>query len=73
MLNCIDPGAATRCRVLPDEQAGGRTAADAFLDAGIAGGIYVVGEDPTPRAIAGPLRLAGIGERLTAAGHAWRA
>jgi LacI family transcriptional regulator len=69
MLNCTDPAAGNQVCVLPDEQAGGRTAADAFLDAGIAGGIHIVGEDPTPHAIAGPLRLAGVRERLAAAGH----
>ncbi len=68
MLNCTDPDRDHVC-VLPDEMSGGRTAADAFLGAGITRGIHVVGEDPTPRAVAGPLRLAGIGERLTAAGH----
>jgi LacI family transcriptional regulator len=68
MLNCTDPTRDQPC-VLPDEEAGGRTAADTFLDAGIAEGIHIVGEDPTPHAIAGPLRLAGVRERLTAAGH----
>jgi LacI family transcriptional regulator len=68
MLNCVDPDRDQMC-VLPDEQAGGRTAAEVLLDAGITSGIYVVGDDPTPRAIAGPLRLAGVRERLAAAGH----
>ncbi len=68
MLNCTDPDRDQVC-VLPDEHAGGRTAAEVFLDAGITDGIHVVGDDPTPRAIAGPLRLAGVGERLDEAGH----
>jgi LacI family transcriptional regulator len=68
MLNCTDPTRDQPC-VLPDEQAGGRTAADTFLAEGIAEGIHIVGEDPTPHAIAGPLRLAGVRERLMAAGH----
>jgi len=68
MLNCTDPDREQVC-VLPDEHAGGRTAAEVFLDAGITSGIYVVGDDPTPRAIAGPLRLAGVTERLAEAGH----
>ncbi len=68
MLNCADPDRDQVC-VLPDEHAGGRTAAQVLLDAGITGGVYVVGDDPTPRAIAGPLRLVGVGERLEEAGH----
>ena len=66
MLNCADPRRDQLC-VVPDEGAGGRTAAEAFLDAGVSGGIHVVGVDPTPNAIAGPLRLAGITERLAEA------
>jgi LacI family transcriptional regulator len=68
MLNCTDPARDSVC-VLPDEEGGGRTAADVFLAAGITRGIHVVGEDPTPHAIAGPLRLTGIGARLAAAGQ----
>jgi LacI family transcriptional regulator len=65
MLNCIDPHRAVTS-VLPDEHAGGLTAADAILASGIERDVYVVGEDPTPHAIAGTLRLAGIRERLAA-------
>jgi LacI family transcriptional regulator len=63
MLNCIDPDQLITS-VLPDERAGGRTAADAILASGIDDGVYVVGEDPTPNALAGPLRMTGIRERL---------
>jgi LacI family transcriptional regulator len=63
MLNCIAPDRAITS-VLPDEHAGGRTAAEAILASGIDREVYLVGEDPTPQAIAGPLRLGGIRERL---------
>jgi LacI family transcriptional regulator len=63
MLNCHDPALGVPA-VLPDEVSGGRTAAEALLDAGIGPGIYVVGEDPDRGAIAGPLRRAGIGDCL---------
>jgi LacI family transcriptional regulator len=63
MLNCVDPD-RTITSVLPDEHAGGRTATEAILASGIDGEVYVVGEDPSPHALAGPLRLAGIRERL---------
>ncbi len=67
LLNCVDRERA-RPSVLPDERAGGRTAAAVILTAGLAGEVYVVGEDPTPRAIAGPQRLIGIRERLGESG-----
>lgn len=67
MLNCSDPERRQVC-VLPDEEAGGRTAAETFLEAGIASGIHVVGEDPTPGALAGRLRLKGVRERLAESG-----
>lgn len=66
LLNCVDPDGAYPA-VLPDERAGGRTAAEALLRHGITGAVYVVGEDPTPEALAGPLRLAGLTERLAEA------
>lgn len=69
LLNCVDP-ASQVVSVLPDERAGGRTAARAVLDAGVRDGIWVVGEDPTPHAIAGIERLRGIREELAAAGPA---
>jgi LacI family transcriptional regulator len=67
LLNCVDEDHA-RPAVLPDEHAGGRSAASAILASGLSGEVYVVGEDPTPNAIAGPLRLAGIRERLSESG-----
>jgi LacI family transcriptional regulator len=67
LLNCVDRDLA-RPAVLPDERGGGRSAAAAILTSGLTGRVYVVGEDPTPRAIAGPLRLAGIRERLGESG-----
>jgi LacI family transcriptional regulator len=63
MLNCMDPDRDVTA-VLPDEGIGGRTAAKAILASGVDGEVYVVGEDPTPHAMAGPLRLTGINERL---------
>lgn len=68
MLNCTDPD-RDQLSVLPDEELGGAMAAAAFLNAGIERRIHVVGEDPTPHAIAGPLRLTGITARLAAAGR----
>ncbi len=67
MLNCVDP-AESMPSVLPDERAGGRAAAEALLASGLHGDVFVVGEDPTPHALAGPLRLSGIGERLAESG-----
>lgn len=67
LLNCVDRDRA-RPSVLPDERGGGRTAAAQILTSGLSGEVYVVGEDPTPHAIAGPLRLAGIRERLGESG-----
>ena len=69
MLNCADAARAMPS-VLPDERAGGRMAAEAILPSGLGSDVYVVGEDPTPHALAGPLRLAGIGERLAESGVA---
>lgn len=66
LLNCIDE-TANLPAVLPDDLGGGRTAASVLLSAGFTGGIYVVGEDPTPNAIAGRLRLAGLRARLAEA------
>lgn len=67
LVNCIDEHGAFPA-FLPDERAGGRAAAGVLLDSGIEGDVYVIGEDPTPEAMAGPLRLAGITERLEEAG-----
>ena len=63
MLNCMDPDRDVTA-VLPDEGIGGRTAAKAILASGVDREVYVAGEDPTPHAMAGPLRLTGIVERL---------
>ena len=68
LLNCVDR-ASSLPAVLPDERQGGRTAADLLLDAGVAGEVYVVGEDPTPEALAGVLRLDGVRSRLHEAGR----
>ncbi len=68
LLNCVDPRGGLPA-VLPDEYEGGRTAAEAVLAAGIAGRVYVVGQDPTPEAIGGPLRLKGVRARMREAGR----
>jgi LacI family transcriptional regulator len=71
LLNCMDPGGQVPA-VVPDELEGGRTAAQVLIDAGIdgdnGGAIRVVGYDSDPRAVAGPLRLRGVRERLREAG-----
>jgi LacI family transcriptional regulator len=67
LLNCVDRSSSLPA-VLPDELQGGRTAAGLLLDAGVAGRVYVVGEDPTPNALAGPLRLDGVRAGLREAG-----
>lgn len=69
MLNCVDP-ARSMPSVLPDERSGGRAAAEAILASGVRSEVYLVGEDPTPHALAGPLRLAGIEERMAESGAA---
>ena len=53
LLNCIDPQTDLPS-VMPDDVMGGRVAAQALLDAGVADGIYVVGEDPDDTVVAGP-------------------
>jgi LacI family transcriptional regulator len=63
LLNCVDEADAFPA-LLPDEHGGGRTAADELVRAGVAEVVYGVGEEPTPQALAGPLRLAGIREVL---------
>lgn len=63
-LNCVDPSRPVPA-VLPDERAGGRAAAGVLLAAGVAHDVVVVGVDPTPDALAGPLRVAGLRERLS--------
>lgn len=68
LLNCVDPDLPLPAFV-PDEYAGGRTAAGVLLDAGVSGDIHVVGEDPSLHAFAGPLRMSGIRDRLDEAGR----
>jgi LacI family transcriptional regulator len=68
LLNCLDPSSDLPA-VLPDEVGGGRLAAGLLLSSGVGDRIFVVGEDPTPNAIAGPERLEGIDEVLHRAGH----
>jgi LacI family transcriptional regulator len=68
LLNCVDLGSSLPA-ILPDELEGGRSAAAELLDAGLTEGVYVVGEDPTPHAIAGKLRLEGMRARFREAGH----
>lgn len=67
LLNCTDP-TTNLPTLLPDEHAGGRTAVEVLLAGGVHGDVWVVGEDPTPNALAGPLRLAGMRERLAESG-----
>ena len=66
LLNCEAPGEEVAC-VIPDDEGGGRTAAGVLLAAGVRD-VWVVGEDPTPDATAGPRRLAGIRAALAARG-----
>lgn len=65
LLNCVDRSAALPA-VVPDEYQGGRSAAAAL--GRVDGQVRVVGERPTPGAIAGRLRLDGIRDGLRAAG-----
>jgi LacI family transcriptional regulator len=65
-VNCVD-SASSQPSVLPDDRGGGRLAADTILAGGIRDGVVVVGEDPTPEALAGA-RVAGLLERLAEAG-----
>lgn len=67
LLNCVAEDHRGPA-VLPHDLEGGRTAARLLLDAGIDGDVHVVGEDPTPGAIAGRLRLQGVREELASVG-----
>ena len=60
LLNCVDPPSDLPA-VLPDERrrAAGRRPGPCSTH-GVDEAIYVVGEDPTPDAIAGPARLDGV-------------
>ena len=62
LLNCEDPGLPVPC-VVPDDEGGGRAAAASLIAAGIED-VWVMGEDPTPDATAGPRRMAGIRAEL---------
>ena len=66
LLNCEDPDARIPA-VIPDDEGGGRTAAATLLAAGVED-VWVVGEDPTPEATAGPRRMVGIRAELGARG-----
>ncbi|WP_310528742.1 LacI family DNA-binding transcriptional regulator [Nocardioides sp.] len=63
LLNCVDEQRSYPA-LLPDERAGARSAVETLAEAGVAGDVWVVGDDPTPHALAGPLRMAGIREAL---------
>lgn len=67
LLNCHDPRSSYPS-VLPDDFEGGRTAARTVLDVQAAERVYVVGKDPTPHALAGPLRLRGVEAGLAEGG-----
>jgi LacI family transcriptional regulator len=54
---------------VPDEQGGGRAAAELLVRHGIVGDIHVVGEDPTPGALAGAQRLEGVEAALARRGR----
>ncbi len=66
LLNCLARSQGFAA-VVPDEPAGGRTAARLLLDAGHTDGIYLVGETPA-HVLAGVERRAGIEEELGRAG-----
>lgn len=68
LLNCIDTRQDLTA-VLPDDEQGGRLAAEILLAADLDGPIQVVGEDPTPFATAGPHRMAGVRAAMAAAGR----
>ena len=65
-VNCVDHSSPYPS-VLPDDRGGGRRAAEAVLDIGVRDGIVVVGEAPTPEALASA-RITGLTERLHEAG-----
>lgn len=66
LLNCEDPDEPYPA-VVPDDESGGRLAVNVLLAAGI-DDVWVVGEDPTPEATAGPRRMAGVQAELAAHG-----
>lgn len=68
LLNCVDPGVGVRA-VLPDEQAGGRSAAEALLRGEVRGEVVLVGEDPWPGVTSGRERRRGVEEVLSGSGR----
>lgn len=66
LLNCLTR-AKYQTAVIPDELAGGRTAARILLDAGHADGIYLVGETPA-NVLAAVERRTGILAELSSSG-----
>lgn len=67
LLNCVDP-AIDLPAVLPDEHEGGRAAVRELLSGGGVEQVWVIGEDPTPGALAGPERIAGVEAALAEVG-----
>lgn len=68
LLNCEDPESGLTT-VLPDDEGGGRLAAELALRHAPLGRIHVVGEDPSPEATAGPARVRGLVRAMAAAGR----
>lgn len=68
LLNCVDPAAKVPA-VVPDDYQGGRVAARAMVARRGGEGLFVVGNDVMPGAVAGGLRLAGIRDELATTGH----
>lgn len=69
LLNCRDAQGALPAAV-PDDRAGGRTAAGILLEGGHRDGIFLVGGAALPGVVAGELRTHGITARLAEAGTA---
>jgi LacI family transcriptional regulator len=67
LLNCLDPEWELSA-VVPDELQAGRRAARLMVEAGVTSEVYAVGEDPTPGALSGALRVEGLSYGLEAAG-----
>jgi LacI family transcriptional regulator len=66
-LNCVDPVGSVPA-VLPDEYGAGVLAAETILGAGIRSEVWVVGDHTTESALAGPLRVGGLTDRLAREG-----
>jgi LacI family transcriptional regulator len=69
LVNCIDPRLELPA-VVPDELQAGRVAAGLLAEAGVTERLFVIGQDPDPNALAGPLRLEGVLYGLREAGLA---